>query len=55
MIGQVKNFIDWVFNAIYNLILTYQQNGGIFFYITLIVFFFYPIFTRVIRSLKKSQ
>lgn len=55
MLANVKSVIDWVFNAIYNILLTYKNSGGIFFYITLVVFFFYPLFTRVVRSLKKNQ
>lgn len=55
MIAQVKDTIDWFFNAIYNLILIYQQNGGIFFYITMIVVFIYPFFSRVVKSLRSSS
>lgn len=55
MLAQVKELIDWVFNAIYNIIITYQQNGGIFFYITIIVAFIYPFFSRVVKSLRSSS
>lgn len=55
MLAQVKSCIDWFFNAIYTIILNYQQNGGIFFYITLIVVFIYPFFQRVVKSLRSSS
>lgn len=53
--SDVKAVLDWFFNAMYNVILTYRNNGGIYFYVTLVVVFFYPLFSRVIKSLKGKQ
>lgn len=55
MLADVKSVIDWFFNAIYSVIVAYQQNGGIFFYITIIVLFIYPLFSRVVKSLRSSS
>ena len=54
MIADVKKFIDFIFNAFYNIIITYKTYGGVYFYITLAVIFFYPLFSRVIKSLKRN-